>query len=111
MTTASARKARICMVRMSWATMPTHAGEPPASMNHRPEEFPELVFLDMPLDFMAAHLLIEGVEQLLAGGRAGEKGALESGCRRRAAAIALALGRAIEGDAHAVEQIDDRGAQ
>ena len=44
MTTASARKARICMVRISWATMPTQA---PLWMN-RPEEFPEFVFLTRP---------------------------------------------------------------
>ncbi len=56
----------------------------------------------------AAHLVVEGVEQLLAGGGASKGGALEQRAAE-AALVAKALGRAIEGDAKAVHQVDDLG--
>ncbi len=63
---------------------------------------------DFAFGFVAADLFIEGVEKLLAGGGAGEGGAVI----KRAAETAIveeALGRAIEHDAHAIEEIDDVG--
>ncbi len=53
-------------------------------------------------------MFIEGVEELLAGGGAGEGGAVIE----RAAETAIveqAFGRAVEHDAHAIEEIDDVG--
>src|ERR1039458_4889514 len=58
---------------------------------------------------VAAHLLVERVEKLLAGGGSGECGAVIE-CASEAAEVEQAFGRAIEGDAHAVEQIDDAGS-
>ena len=46
---------------------------------------------------------------MLAGGRSGERGAVVERASE-AAEIEQALGRAIEGNAHAVEQIDDAGS-
>src|SRR5262249_59596894 len=85
----------------------------------RLEEVPELelaphllagdghaVLVDDLAGLPAAHLLVEGVEELLAGGGAGEGGAVEEGAAE-AAEVEQALGRAVEGDAHAVEHVDD----
>jgi hypothetical protein len=57
---------------------------------------------------VAAHLLVEGVEELLARGGAGEGGAVEQRAAE-AAEVEQALGRAVEGHAHAVEHEDDAG--
>ena len=54
----------------------------------------------------AAHLLVEGVEELLARGGAGEGGAVEERAAE-AAEVEQALRRAVEGDAHAIEHVDD----
>ena len=64
--------------------------------------------LTLPSDFVAAHLLVERVEQLLAGGSAGEGGAVVERAAE-AAEVEQALRGAVEGHAHAVEQIDDAG--
>ncbi len=56
---------------------------------------------------MAADLLVERVEQLLAGGCAGEGGPLVERSTE-AAEVEQTLGCAVEGDPHAVEQVDDR---
>ena len=53
-------------------------------------------------------MFVEGVEELLAGGCSGEGSALIESATE-AAEIKQALGGAIEGDAHAVEEIDDAG--
>ena len=55
---------------------------------------------------VAPHLLVEGVEQLLPGGRPGEGRAVEER-PPEAAEIQVALGGAVEGHAHAVEHEDD----
>ena len=82
-TTASARKERICMVRMSWATMPTHLPvvRAPGQRNSQ-----NSYLVTLPFGFPPAGLFVEGVEQLLAGGGAGEKVRLkrEPPKRRRA---------------------------
>jgi hypothetical protein len=75
----------------------------------RGEEGPAFVFLDAAFGFKAADLLVESVEQLLAGSGAGKSGAvIESAAK--AAKIEQALGGAVEHHAHAVEQVDDRGS-
>ena len=45
-------------------------------LQHRPEELPVLVLVDLALRFGSANLLIQRVEQLLAGSRSGKMGAL-----------------------------------
>ena len=75
-------------------------------LNHRPEEFPEFIFVNAAFRFEPPHLLVEGVEQLLPRRCAGEKCALDQAPTKKPKA-ALPLGRAIEGYAHAIEQIDD----
>ena len=73
------------------------------------EKRPAFEFVDFAFGFEAADLLIERVEQLLAGGGAGKRGAVIERAAE-AAEIEQAFGRAIEHHAHAVEQIDDRGS-
>ena len=55
---------------------------------------------------MAADLLVECVEQLLTGGGAGKRRAVEQ-CSAEATEVQKTLWSAIEGHAHAVEQVDD----
>ena len=57
------------MVRRSMATLPTQR---PALVLHHAQPLPVLVLGDLALGLVAAHLLVERVEQLLAGGGAGE---------------------------------------
>ena len=73
-----------------------------------PNELPALVLAHEPRGLMPAHLLVERVEELLAGRGAGERGAM---VERPAEATELeqSLGRAVEHHAHAVEQVDDAG--
>ena len=70
------------------------------------EKLPALVLLDLAFGLVAAHLLVERVEQLLAGGGAGKGGAVVERAAE-AAKVEQSLGSAVEGHAHAVEQIDD----
>ena len=77
-------------------------------VEHGGEELPAFVFFDFAVGFVAADLLVEGVEQLLAGGGAGEGGAVVERAAE-AAEVEQAFGGAIEGHAHAVEQVDDGG--
>jgi hypothetical protein len=72
------------------------------------EKLPAFVLLDLAFGLVAAHLLVERVEQLLAGGCAGEGGAVVERAAE-AAEVEQALGGAVEGHAHAVEQVDDGG--
>ncbi len=73
------------------------------------EELPALVLGDLALGLVAADLLVERVEELLAGGGAGEGGAVVERAAE-AAEVEQAFGGAVEGHAHAVEQVDDGGA-
>ena len=59
--------------------------------------------------FVAAYLLVESIEKLLAGGSACECGAVVERASE-AAEVEQAFGRAVEGNAHAVEQIDNAGS-
>ena len=63
---------------------------------------------DLAVGFVAADLLVERVEKLLAGGGAGERSAVVERAAETAE-IEQAFGRAVEGYAHAVEQVDDAG--
>ena len=73
------------------------------------EELPAFVLGDFAFGFVAADLLVEGVEELLAGGCSGKGGAVVERSAE-AAEVEQAFGGAVEGDAHAVEQVDDGGA-
>ena len=77
-------------------------------IEHGGEKFPVLEFADFAFGLVAAHLLVERVEKLLAGGGAGEGGAIEERASE-AAEVEQSFGRAVEGHAHAVEQVDDAG--
>ncbi len=103
---ASAGKVRISMVRRSMALMPRQTC---CAVEDGGEELPVLVLGYFAFGFVAADLLVEGVEKLLAGGGSGEGGAVIEGASE-AAEVEEAFGGAVEGDAHAVEQIDDAGA-
>ncbi len=70
------------------------------------EELPAFVLGDFAFGLVAADLLVERVEELLAGGGSGEGGAVVEGAAE-AAEVEQAFGRAVEGDAHAVEEVDD----
>ena len=75
-------------------------------IEHGGEELPALVLFDLAVGLVAADLLVERVEQLLAGGCPGEGRALVERAPE-AAEVEQALVGAVEGDAHAVEQVDD----
>ncbi len=89
-----------------------HGGDAAADavvVEHGGEELPALVLGDRAFGLVAADLFVERVEELLAGGGAGEGGALVERAAE-AAEVEQAFGGAVEGDAHAVEQVDDGGA-
>ncbi len=88
-------------------------------VDHQGDEVPVLELADHSLadegradivdevdGLVASHLLVEGVEELLAGGGAGEGGAMEQRSAE-ASEVEQAFRGTIEGDAHAVEQVDD----
>jgi len=68
-----------------------------------------LVLGDFALGFVAPHLLIQGIQKLLAGGGSGERGAVIERASE-AAKIEQSFRRAIERDAHAIEQVDNSGS-
>ena len=70
------------------------------------DELPELVLFHAALDFPAADLLVERVEELLARRGAGEAGALVL-LAAEVAEVENALRRARERHAHAVEHLDE----
>jgi hypothetical protein len=72
------------------------------------EELPAFVLGDFAFGLVATDLLIEGVEELLAGGGSGEGGAMEEGSTETAE-VEETFRSAVKGDAHAVEEIDDGG--
>ena len=77
-------------------------------VDHRAEKIPVLVLADVPGDFPAADLLVQGVDQLLAGRGPGEGRPLVERAAE-AALVAKALGRAVEGHAQPVHEVDDLG--
>ena len=78
-------------------------------IEHGGEEFPVLELSNLAFGLVPAHLLVERVEKLLAGGGAGEGGAVVERATE-AAEVEQSFRRAVEGHAHAVEQIDDAGS-
>jgi hypothetical protein len=76
-------------------------------IDHRGEKLPALVLLHLAFGFVAADLLVERVEQLLPGRCAGKGGAVVERAAE-AAKVQQPLGSAIEGHAHAIQQIDNR---
>ncbi len=89
-----------------------HCGDSAAGalgVEHGGEELPALILLDLALGLVAANLLVERVEKLLACGGSGEGGAVVEGTAETAE-VEQAFGGAVEGHAHAVEQVDDGGA-
>ena len=75
-------------------------------IEHRRKKFPVLVLFHFAFGFVAADLFVERVQQLLSGSCAGEGSAIVERAAETAE-IEQALRRAVERDAHAVEQIDD----
>ena len=65
-----------------------------------------LVLGDFAFRFVSAHLLIERIQELLPGGSAGKCGAIVEGSAETPE-VQQPFGRAVESNAHAVEQIDD----
>ena len=65
-----------------------------------------LVLLYSSFCFVTAYLLIQSVEKLLTRGSSGERRAMVQRAAE-ATEVEQALRRPIEGDAHAIEQIDD----
>ncbi len=99
---ASAGKARIChgfQIHRADATADARF------IQDGGEERPAFIFFDFAFGLEAANLFIERVENLLARGRTGECRAVKQSAAK-AAIIEKALGRAIEHDAHSIEQID-----
>ena len=105
MMTASAGKVRTSMRAQ------VHGADAAADavrIEHGAQKLPVLVLGDLAFGFVAAHLLVQRVEQLLAGGGAGECRAMVERAAE-AAEIEQAFRRAVEGHAHAVQQVDDAG--
>src|SRR5215472_3986228 len=76
------------------------------AVEHGAQELPSFVLRNAAFGFAAADLLIERVEKLLAGGGAGKGRAMVESAAE-AAKVEQALRCAIEGNTHAVEQVDD----
>ncbi len=97
--------------RLDLHRVPVQRDDPAARLvrvTDEPEELPRLVLADEARDLMAAHLLVERVEELLAGRRAGERRAVVFRAAEPAK-VEQAFGRPVEHHAHPVEQVDDRG--
>jgi hypothetical protein len=70
------------------------------------EKLPAFVLLYFSFSLIAANLLVECVEELLSSGGAGKRGAVVKGAAK-ATEVEQAFGSAVEGHAHAIEQVDD----
>src|SRR5581483_564188 len=77
-------------------------------VEHHGEEFPMFVLQDLAVRFMTAHLLVEGIQQLLTGGCPGKRRPVVQRSSK-AAKIEQALRSTVKGDAHPVKQINDAG--
>src|SRR6266498_3529774 len=75
-------------------------------VKHGGKKFPRLVLRDFAFGLVPSHLLIERVEKLLTGGGPGESCAVVERAAETAE-IKYSLGSAIEGHAHAVEQVNN----
>src|SRR5271157_4720023 len=72
------------------------------------EELPRFVLRDFAFGFVAAHLLVERVEQLLASSGP-RKGSAVVERAAEAPEVEQSLWSAVEGNTHAVEQVNDAG--
>src|SRR5687768_14894934 len=75
-------------------------------VQHGGQELPVLVLVYFARDLLAAHLLVQSVEELLAGGRASVGRPMVEGATEPSE-VEVAFGCAVEHHAHAVEQEDD----
>src|SRR5581483_6259677 len=78
------------------------------AVEHGGEEFPGLVLGDFSFRLVAAHLLVERIQKLLARSGSGKCRAVEQR-PAEAAEVKQSFGSAVEGNAHAIEQVDDAG--
>ena len=86
----------------------TDAATDTLTVEYGGEELPGFEFADSSFGFVAPHLLIERIQQLLASGCSREGGAvIESSAKT--AKIEQSFRGAIEGNAHAIEKIDNCG--
>ncbi len=74
------------------------------------EKLPALVLAHLALGLVAANLLVERVEELLASGCSGKRGAVVESSTETAK-IQQSFRGAVEGHAHAIEQVDDGGGR
>src|SRR5207253_3725870 len=86
----------------------TDAAADTVSVEHGREKFPVFVLLYLAFGLVASDLLVERIEELLARSCSSERGAVVERASE-AAEIEQTFGRAIERNAHPVEQIDDAG--
>src|SRR4029078_12459587 len=75
-------------------------------VEHRAQKIPEFALAVFTSAIPAAPLLVERVQELLTGRRAGEGGPLKQRAAE-ATTIEVAFGSAIEGDAEAGHEVDD----
>jgi hypothetical protein len=94
--------ARTSMVRRSMATLPTQRPDPSFTI----PATPSTRTCHLPVRLEAADLLVERVEQLLAGGGPGERRPVVEGAAE-AAEVEEPFRGAVERHAHPVEQVDD----
>src|SRR5450631_122197 len=87
----------------------TNAAAHARSVEHSRKKLPVLVLLHLAFGLVAANLLVERVEKLLASGGSSERSAVIERAAE-AAEVEQTFGSAIERNAHAVEQIDDSGS-
>ena len=104
---ASAGKVRTSMLRKIHGADATADA---ACIQNGAQELPVFVLGDSAFRFVAANLLVQGIEQLLARGGAGESGAMVERAAE-AAKIEQPLRRAVESYAHPVQQVDDARAR
>src|SRR5262249_3058665 len=71
------------------------------------QHLPVLKLSDFPGDFVTTNLFVERVEKLLTGRSSGERGAVMFRAAKTTK-VEQSFIRAREGNAHAIEQIDDR---
>ncbi len=76
------------------------------SVQYRGEEFPVLELVNLTFGLVATHLLVERIEKLLTGRRTRKSRPVEERSAE-ATEIEQPFSCAIEGNSHAVEQIDD----
>ena len=80
----------------------------PVPIQHRRQEFPVLVLLNLAFRLVSPDLLVQRIEQLLPGRRSGKGGAVVQS-PAKPPEIEQAFRRSVEGHAHAIQQINDPG--